>query len=92
MEGKFMIIILLALLGLIPAYIASNKGYSVPLWWIYGALLFIIVLPHSILAKPANQAIDVQNKNAGNKKCPSCAEWVRSEATICKHCNRPIPA
>ena len=82
-----MIFILLALIGLIPAFIAKNKGLSFPLWWLYGALLFPIATVHALMTTPTNQGIDVQNKNAGNKKCPSCAEWVRAEATLCKHCN-----
>ena len=35
-----------ALLGLIPASIAKNKGYSFGLWWFYGWMLFIIAIIH----------------------------------------------
>ena len=87
-----MIFVVLALLGLIPAFIAKNKGLSFPLWWLYGTLLLLIATIHALLTKPTNQGIDAQNMIAGNKKCPSCAEWVRNEATLCKHCNRPMAA
>lgn len=40
-----------ALLGLIPAWIASSRGRSFGLWWIFGALLFIVALPMSIMLK-----------------------------------------
>jgi hypothetical protein len=40
---------LAAVLGLVPAAIASAKGYSFWLWWFYGWMLFIIALPHSLL-------------------------------------------
>ncbi|MGB2982317.1 MAG: hypothetical protein WBC63_00465 [Candidatus Bipolaricaulia bacterium] len=40
-----------AVIGLIPAAIAASKGRSFFAWWCYGALLFIIALPHSILIK-----------------------------------------
>lgn len=25
-----------------------------------------------------------------NKKCPACAEWIKAEATVCKHCRQPV--
>lgn len=25
-----------------------------------------------------------------NKKCAHCAEWIKAEATVCKHCHRPV--
>jgi hypothetical protein len=40
------------LLGLIPAYLAKKKGRSFGLWWFYGALIFIIALPHALLMEP----------------------------------------
>jgi hypothetical protein len=48
---------LAALLGLIPATIASRKGHSFLLWWFYGWMLFILALPHSILIPPRRTAI-----------------------------------
>jgi hypothetical protein len=44
-------LIFATLLSLIPAIIARNKGRNFVVWWIYGLLLFIIALPHSILIK-----------------------------------------
>ena len=35
-----------AALGLIPANIAKNKGYSFGLWWFYGWMLFIVAIIH----------------------------------------------
>jgi hypothetical protein len=43
------ILILTCLLGLIPAYIAHQKGRSFVLWWQYGAMLFIVALPHALM-------------------------------------------
>lgn len=40
-----------AVLGLIPASIAKNKGRSFGLWWVYGWLLFIVALIHSLVIK-----------------------------------------
>lgn len=50
-----MISLLIAVfLGLIPAAIAANKGRSFIGWWVYGSLIFIVALPHSLLVKKAN--------------------------------------
>jgi hypothetical protein len=66
-------------LGAIPASIAVTKGHaSFMWWWIYGAALFIVALPHALLSK-------------GNKKqCNACKEYIHPEATVCPHCrNNP---
>lgn len=47
------VFVLAGLLGLIPAFIARDKGRDFGTWWIYGALLFVVALPHALLTKPA---------------------------------------
>ena len=44
-------LIIAAGLGLIPAGIAKKKGRSFGLWWLYGFLLFIVALIHSLVIK-----------------------------------------
>lgn len=39
-------LVIAALLGLIPASIAKNKGHSFGLWWCYGWMLFIVAIIH----------------------------------------------
>jgi hypothetical protein len=39
-------------LGLIPAYIADSKGRNFFLWWLYGWMLFLVALIHSLVMKP----------------------------------------
>jgi hypothetical protein len=68
-----------AVLGLIPAFIARGKGRPFPLWWLYGALLFIVALIHSLVLK-----------DQSGVKCPHCAEFVSREARVCKHCGRDL--
>lgn len=41
-----LVLVIAAGLGLIPANIAKNKGYSFGLWWLYGWMLFIVAIIH----------------------------------------------
>lgn len=65
-------IILALFLGLIPAYIAKNKGRSFGVWYIYGVLLFIVALIHSILiSKRPKTETENELQEQGQKKEPS---------------------
>lgn len=33
----------------------------------------------------------VVSSNEQQRKCPYCAEWIRPEAIICKHCHKEVP-
>lgn len=85
-----MILILLGL-ALIPAFIASNKGRSFVLWYIYGVCLLIIAIPHSLIISKTNEQKEKELKNAGYIECPYCKEPVKSGAVVCPHCRRELP-
>jgi hypothetical protein len=82
------VLIFATLLGLIPAMIAKSKGRSFGLWWFYGAMLFIIALPHSLIMSADKNFIESKQLSEGMKKCPHCAEIVKKEAKVCRYCNR----
>ena len=50
----FLCIIIAAGLGVIPAYLAKQKGYDPGLWWVYGFLLFIVAIIHVIIIPDKN--------------------------------------
>src|SRR6266568_7589773 len=68
-------LILLAVFGLIVGAIAKSKGRSFGLWFIYGALLFLIAFIHVIVIKTQT-----------GKKCPKCLSKVDEDAQVCKFC------
>ena len=80
-----------AILGLIPATIAQSKGRSFIGWWFYGAMLFIVALPHALLLKPTKEQLEVTAIAQGLKKCPFCAEMIQGEAKVCRYCGRTLP-
>jgi hypothetical protein len=74
------LVLIVVLIGLIPAAIAQSKGRSFVGWWVYGSLLFIVALPHSLMISDGRR----------KKKCPFCAESIRMEAIVCPHCQRDL--
>jgi hypothetical protein len=69
-EQLVAILVVAALLGLVPAKIASDKGHSFGAWWLFGAALFIVALPMALLIKPNTEAVERAELSAGMKKCP----------------------
>ncbi len=67
-------------MGLIVAWIASNKGHSFLGWFIYGALLWPIALIHIAFAS-----------NKG-RKCVKCFSNIDIRASVCPHCKHKITA
>ena len=76
------VIAVLLFLGLLPAFLARQKGHSFLVWWLYGAVLFIIALPHAMVVRPRNTT-----EMLGGKSCPYCEELVPQEDEICPFCH-----
>jgi zinc ribbon protein len=72
-----------ALIGaMIGVVAAQKKGFSM----LVGVLGGLLLGPLALLMFFVSGVSDSDQ----NKKCPYCAEWVKAEATICKHCHQPL--
>ena len=79
------IYLFLALLGaLIGIAAAHRRGFSMAAGVIGGLLL-------GPLAFLMYFVPGVAGRDSANRKCPFCAEWIKPEAKLCKHCGREVP-
>lgn len=85
-------IVFFCLCGLISSIAGSNKGRSGFLWFLVGLVLGPLGIVLALVAKKDSQTIESKALALGTqKKCPFCAELIKSEAIICKHCNKEQP-
>lgn len=74
-----------ALIGaLIGLAAAQKKGFSIAGGIIGGILLGPLAFLMFFIS-------GVSSADANRRKCPSCAEWVKGEAKVCKHCGKDLP-
>lgn len=73
-----------ALIGaLIGTVAAQKKGFSI----VGGVLGGLLLGPLAFLMFFIS---GISNDDTNRKKCPHCAEWIKGEATVCKHCHREL--
>lgn len=71
---------------------ASNKGRNGFLWFLLGVVISpilaaIFLAVSADLSKPSSKATAIDHPSPQTHvQCPDCAELVRNEARVCKHC------
>lgn len=81
------VLIVSVIAGAICSMIAEGKNRSQVGWFLIG---FFFSLFGVILALVVGDSEGGHTSGREEKKCPHCAELVKLEAAVCKHCDREI--
>jgi len=75
------------------AALAKQKGKNPASYFFLSLFLSPLIGAIAVMAAPVDSAeLDRRSLERGeSKKCPYCFEYIKYEATVCKHCHREIP-
>ena len=81
----------MAVCGLIAGVIAEDKGLSGCSFFAVGFLLGPLGIVVALVMPKTQAKIDKDAVKSGKmRKCPACAELVKTEATKCRHCGENL--
>lgn len=75
-----------AIVAIIPANVAYNKGRNFAVWYVYATCLFPVTFVHSLCIRDNDKA----KQEKGWVRCPYCGEYNKPEARACHYCYREL--
>jgi RNA polymerase subunit RPABC4/transcription elongation factor Spt4 len=73
--------------AVVTAIIANTKGLSPGKWTVIGFVLGPIGVIWALVTAKDQSTLETESLMSGKfKKCPLCAEVIKKEASVCKHC------
>ena len=86
-------LIIWVICGLLAVSIASNKGQNTFSAFLVGVLLGPLGVILVAVQKTNTAGLEQRQIASGeHKKCPRCAETVKADALVCKHCGHEFAA
>lgn len=71
--------------AVVTAFAAPSRGREFGTWFVLGLLFGVFALIAVLVLPPRTPGLDRPTPKT-HVECPDCAEYVRNEARVCKHC------